>query len=337
VNTTKNELNYIIVTEYKSNTSVTTQQESVSVHRILPRISFLPTYLRVLLETVLVSMFSIYILVQKEVDVIHAHASSFSVVSLAVFSTVSRVPVAYDCRDETFRPWIVQMGYTPVWFSCASNIDDILIRNGIPEDRIIRLPVVNPDYVRNYRSVGDSQTVSEILYIGSLREAKGVFLLLKAFKTIREREFDLHLTVIGDGPAREELEKQCGTKGIRKHVTLTGPLSHDETLCRLAESDVLVLPSESEGVPRVVLEGQDIGTPVVATTVGGVPDMVNHEKNGMLIEQTAESIVESVLRLVRDDELYQMIVENGVKSADKRTWECVREKAREGYSKVSDS
>jgi len=172
-----------------------------------------------------------------------------------------------------------------------------------------------------------------MLYIGSLREAKGVFLLLEAFETIRERGLDLHLTVIGDGPARGEFDKRCREIDLEEHVTLTGSLSHDETLRRLVDSDVLVLPSESEGVPRVVLEGQDVGTPVVATAVGGIPDVIDHEENGMLVEQTAESVTENVLRLVRDDELYRTVVGNGVESADGRSWERVGEQLREGYEK----
>jgi len=334
ISTTKGELRYFVVTGYKSDESVVVRQDGVSIYRILPRVSFLPRYFRVLLEVTLVTVFSAYILTKKDVDIIHAHASSFSVVSLAIVSTISRVPLAYDCQDEAFRPWIVRMGHTPVWFSCASNIDDILIRNDVPRGRIVRLPVVNPDYVRDYRSVDDSQTVSEMLYIGSLREAKGIFLLLDAFETIYERGYDLHFTVIGDGPAREEFEKRCREMGLGEHVTLTGSLSHDETLRRLAESDVLVLPSESEGMPRVVLEGHDVGTPVVATSVGGIPDVINHEENGMLAEQTAESVAENVLRLIRDDELYRMVVENGVKSADERSWERVGEQLREGYARA---
>jgi len=333
VSTTKDELDYVIVSEYKSGKPILTRQESVSVYRILPRVSILPTYLRVLLEVILATVISTYILVSEEVDVMHTHASSFSVISISIVSTAFRVPIAYDCRDEGFRPWIVRMGHTPVWFSCASNIDEILIQNGIPEERIVRLPVVNPSYVREYRSIVASEAVSEILYIGSLREEKGIFLLLETFEIIRERGFNLHLTVIGDGPAQNEFEKRCRKLGLRKHVTLTGPLSHRKTLRRLAEYDVLVLPSESEGIPRVVLEGQDVGTPVVATAVGGIPDVLDHEENGMLAEQTAESVAENVIRLVRNDELYQAIVENGAEGADERGWERVGKKLREGYER----
>ena len=336
ISTTKDELRYLVVTEYKSDESVIIREEGVSIYRILPRVSFLPKYLRVLFEIALVAMFSVYILVKEEVDIIHAHASSFSVISLAVVSMISRVPLAYDCRDEGFRPWIVRMGYTPVWFSCASNLDAILTESGVPENRIIRLPVVNPEYVRDYRSVADSQIVSEILYIGSLREAKGVFLLLEAFKAMRERGFDLHLTLIGDGPARGEFEKHCRKMNFGEYVTLTGSLSHNKTLRCLADADVLVLLSESEGVPRVVLEGQEVGTPVVATAVGGIPDVIDHGENGILVEQNAESVAKEISRLVRDNELYQTIVKNGTESADKRGWNRVEKQLFKGYITIHD-
>ncbi|OYR54182.1 hypothetical protein DJ70_14575 [Halorubrum halodurans] len=271
---------------------------------------------------------------KEGVDVIHAHASSFSVISLAIVSTLFQVPIAYDCRDEAFRPWIVQMGYTPVWFSCASNIDKILTQNGVPRDRIIRLPVINPGYVQDYRFVADSQTVSNLIYIGSLREAKGIFDLLDAFEIICEHESNVHLTIIGDGPAQGEFIKYCRRMNLKEQVTLEGSLSHEKTLCYLSRSDILILPSKSEGVPRVVLEGHDVGTPVVATDVGGIPDVIDHEENGLLAEQTTESIAESVLRLIRDKELRQTIVENGMNSADERNWDRVRCCLYRGYKIV---
>ncbi|MDB9253339.1 glycosyltransferase family 4 protein [Halorubrum ezzemoulense] len=334
ISSVSDSMNFHVVTTYNSEEPVVTHQERVSIYRILPRVDMFPTYLRILLEISIVFMTSAYILVKEDINIIHAHASSFSVISLTVVSTIFRVPIAYDCRDEAFRPWIIQMGYAPVWFSCASNIDEILMRNGVPKDRIIRLPVVNPDYVQDYRSVDDSQTVSELLYIGSLREAKGIFVLLEAFKTIREYGFDLHLTVIGEGPARDEFVKSCQELNLKEYVTFKGSLSHDETLCCLSESGILILPSESEGVPRVVLESHDVGTPVVATAVGGIPDVISHKENGMLAERTAESIAENVFRLVRDDKLYQTIVNNSIKDADKRNWERVREQLYEGYEEV---
>jgi glycosyltransferase involved in cell wall biosynthesis len=333
ITTTRDELRYIIVTEYNSSESVRTRQENACIYRILPRIGVLPTYPRVLLEIVLVAVFSGYIFLKEDIGIIHAHASSFSVVSLAVCSIIYQVPLAYDCRDETFRTWVIQIGYMLVWFSCGSNIDAILTRNGIPKDRIIRLPVVNPNWVRDCRSVTSSQDVSEVIYVGSLRKSKGIILLAETFRILLEHGLDLHLTVVGDGPAEEEFREHCRRIKIKNYVTLTGSLNHKEAIVRMSKSNILVLPSESEGVPRVVLESQDVGTPVVATAVGGIPDVIENEKNGMLTDRTAESIAENILRLLQDDELYTRVVKNGFEDADERRQISVRKRLWQGYKK----
>jgi glycosyltransferase involved in cell wall biosynthesis len=188
--------------------------------------------------------------------------------------------------------------------------------------------------VKEYRSTSIPDEPTNLIYIGTLRKPKGIFLLADAIKILHEQDVNIDLTVVGDGPDRSKFEKRCRNSGIEDHVTLVGSLDHNDTLRRLAESDVLVLPSESEGVPRVVLEGQDVGTPVVATSVGGIPDAIDHEKTGMLTEQTSESIVENVLRLIDDGKLYRTIVKNGVETADERSWERVGKQMRDGYKKV---
>jgi glycosyltransferase involved in cell wall biosynthesis len=278
-----------------------------------------------------------YAIMRRDVDVIHAHASSFAVVGLAAASTVFRVPIVNDCRDEAFRPWIVTSGFTPIWFSCASNIDDILIENGVPADRIVRLPVVNPSYVREYREPDREGGVNEIVFVGSIRSAKGVFVLLDALELLHEKEINARLTLIGDRPATENLRVRTIEKNLVEHIILTGRLNHRETLDRLAQADVLVLPSESEDLPRVVLEAQEVGTPIVATPVGGVPDVITHEKTGMLSPRTTESIANNVVRLAHDDDFYRCVVTNGLKRSESQGWDQVSEKLYEGYKRATSS
>lgn len=337
VGTNQNEMDFFILSEYDSSEKVVDCCNGDVLYRILPKAGWLPRLIQIPLEVLILFLVSAYIVTTKNIDIIHSHASRGSIVGLSATATGFGIPIIYDCRDTGFRPRVIKMGPTPVWFSCASNIDQILINNRISEDRIVRLPVVNPEYVRKYRNAEIPEKPTELVYIGSIVERKGVFVLLAALETIRERGADMHLTVIGNGPAMSAFKKQCRNRGLNDHVTTTGSLSHDETLRRLAESDILVLPSESEGVPRVVLEGQDVGTPVVATAVGGIPDVINHEENGMLAEQTAESVAKNILRLVRDDKLYRTIVDNGIESANERSWERVGEQLREGYSRASSN
>jgi glycosyltransferase involved in cell wall biosynthesis len=335
IETEQSDIDFFVITKIHDRRSFISSNGTTPVYSVLPRTEGLHRYIRVPIETIILALVSFYLIFFNKIDIIHTHASSFSVIGLAAVATIFRTPIINDCRDEKFRPWIIKRGPTPLWFSCASNIDEILKKEGIPKEKIMRLPVVNPEYVKDYRQTERTDKIKEMIYIGTIEESKGIFLLLDAFEIISNSREKIELTIVGNGPDRSKLQKKCRMKGLENAITFTGALDHGETLGRLANADVLVLPSESEGVPRVVLEGQEVGTPVVATAVGGIPDVISHKKSGMLTEQTAESVAKNVRRLVRDDELYQTVVENGVKSADDRSWKYVGERLLEGYDNAA--
>jgi glycosyltransferase involved in cell wall biosynthesis len=334
VDTQRGEADFLVVSEYLSGKEVISQRRGVPLYRVLPRITLIPRFVRAPLEALLLFAVAAYLIVARDVDLIHTHASSFAVIGLTAVATLFGVPLVPDCRDEGFRPWIVTTGPTPVWFSCASNIDDVLTEKGVHPERIVRLPVVNPGYVRDFRRSDRTGGVDDIVYVGSIREQKGVFVLLEVVELLRKKGTDISLTLIGDGPARDEVRERVRGMGLGDQVTLAGSLDHRDTLRRIAASDVLVLPSASEGLPRVVLEAQDIGTPVVATPVGAIPGVIDHENSGLLTDRSAESIASSIETLAEDDDLYHRIVTNGIHAADERGWEQVGTNLQDGYQRA---
>ncbi|WP_159904788.1 glycosyltransferase family 4 protein [Salinirussus salinus] len=336
VRTTDEQIRFFVVTKYEKGETIIQEEDNVTIYRLLPRTDLLPRYLRVVLEMFVLAIVCLYLVTTESIQIIHAHASSFSVLALSAVAAVSRVPLINDCRDEAFRPWLIKLGPTPVWFSCAPNIDSILIKNGIPERRIIRLPVVNPEYVSNYESTGrKGNDMLHLIHVGSIREEKGVFLLLDTLEHLHEQGVSARLTLIGDGPEMENLRRSCNERVIKECVTIAGRLDHRETLNHLAAADVLALLSESEGIPRVVLEAQEIGTPVVATSAGGIPEIIDDEKTGLLVSRTASSAAEAINCLFSDEELYETITTNA-KQERQRTWDHAAEQLYEGYRRALD-
>jgi glycosyltransferase involved in cell wall biosynthesis len=110
---------------------------------------------------------------------------------------------------------------------------------------------------------------------------KGHRFLLDAVRTVQQRHAGLHVVIMGDGPARNELERQVGKLEIDGRVTFTGHLRDVRRL--LPALDVFVLPSQREGMPFSVLEAMGADVPVVATTVGGVPEIIQDGVNGLLV------------------------------------------------------
>ena len=113
----------------------------------------------------------------------------------------------------------------------------------------------------------------------------------------------VHLSVIGSGPAGVLCTQATlvGSLGVRERVTFLGDRAHDEVLGRIAGADALVLASDYEGLPHVVVEALAVGTPVISPPVGGVPEVIIDGRNGLLVADATEQRIADALARLRDD------------------------------------
>ncbi len=116
------------------------------------------------------------------------------------------------------------------------------------------------------------------LYVGNLKPEKGVAELARAWPAVARRVAGAELVVVGGGPLRDEVASQAG-----EHARLVGPQPLDRVPLWMAACDVLVLPSHSEGTPNVALEALASGRRIVATAVGGTPDLITSATLGALV------------------------------------------------------
>jgi glycosyltransferase involved in cell wall biosynthesis len=122
-----------------------------------------------------------------------------------------------------------------------------------------------------------------IVFVGRLDAVKGVPLLLEAVAALHDRHPDLRLSIVGDGPHREQLEQYAKRLGVDEIVGFLGYRSQDAVAELLAEADMLVLPSFAEGVPVVLMEAMAARLPVIASQVAGVGELVEDGVSGHLI------------------------------------------------------
>lgn len=122
-----------------------------------------------------------------------------------------------------------------------------------------------------------------LVNIGRFAEQKGQLLLPEAIARARKAGADLHLTLVGDGPMRAEIETAIARHGVGDAVTLTGWLDEAGVRRVLSESHALVLPSFAEGLPMVVMEAMAAGRVVIATHIAGNPELVVPDETGWLV------------------------------------------------------
>ena len=145
---------------------------------------------------------------------------------------------------------------------------------------------------------------------GRLSPEKNHLGLVEAARRVIEKMPDVHFVVFGDGFLRPKLEKTVADAGIGHRFFLPGFRSDVRSL--LHEIDIFALPSHTEGLPNVVLEAFACRKPVVATRVGGTPEVVQHGKNGFLVPaRDMSQFASAVLDLVSEPDLRQKMGENG--------------------------
>ena len=171
-------------------------------------------------------------------------------------------------------------------------------------------------------------------YIGRLSEEKGVLNFVKAVPEILEGRCEIRFLIGGDGQLREEIEKNISKENLNDKVKLVGWISHDELPDYLNELKLVVLPSYTEGLPNVMLEAMACGTPVLATPVGAIPDIIKDGETGFVMENNLpECIAENVERVLNYPKL-DKVVKNARELVEK---EFTYEVAVERYRKIFES
>lgn len=163
-----------------------------------------------------------------------------------------------------------------------------------------------------------------ILFVGRLSPVKGVQYLITAMKQVHDTIPDARLNIIGDGREREMLEALSVQLGIQEYVEFSGKVPHEKVLSLMQQADVFVLPSLSEGFPMVIIEALACGLPVVASRVGGMPEIITDDTNGYLVEAKDDTAVANkIIVLLQDEKLRKKISDNNRQLVRKYTWENI--------------
>ena len=165
------------------------------------------------------------------------------------------------------------------------------LKLGLPERKLSIIPNL---IERRFFDINPRNSILEgynVVYVGRLEKIKGIDLLLEALKLVQSKEPRVRLVIYGRG----SLERLVLKHGF---VDFRGPLPYEKIHEAYQEASIFVLPSRYEGLPNSLLQAMASGLPVIATRVGGVPELIKDKYNGLLIRPDIRELSETILYLL---------------------------------------
>lgn len=250
---------------------------------------------------------------KEKYDIVNTHSGIDSWIG-GLAARLSGVPVLVRTRHLNIplrRNLFNFIHYLPdAYVTCGENMRDNLVNTcGFPGKIVVSVPTgVNSDFfnVTGSREArmkyGLDMHSRVITNVGIMRRIKGHETTIKAAKKVIERVPDVYFLLVGDGPRKEILEKLVKEMGISDRVIFTGFVNNIPEIYSF--SDIAVLSSWSEGLPQSLLQAMASGVPVVATNVGGVPEIVFDRETGILVEAgDHEALADATANLLNNAEL----------------------------------
>jgi glycosyltransferase involved in cell wall biosynthesis len=210
--------------------------------------------------------------------------------------------LAEKVRASLFCCAISQYGVSQLMYAC-----------GYPEWPKLELTALGVDpNAFPPRPFRPSPSPFQIVCVGRLAPVKGQHVLVAAMAALVKESRHIRLRFAGDGPDRIALRQDVENRGLSDRVSFEGNVNQDKLLDLYRESDALVLSSFAEGLPVVLMEAMAMEIPCVAPWVNGIPEIVTHETDGLLVPPgDAEALARAIGRLMDDAELRRTLGQRG--------------------------
>lgn len=185
-----------------------------------------------------------------------------------------------------------------------------VIKNGIDVEKF----QISVDKIKICQELDLKPDLPIVGTVARFAPQKGLTYLIDAIAMINNT--DAQFLIIGDGPLREDLEKQVQKLGLTNKIFFAGLRRDIDHL--LPVMDIFVLPSVTEGLPLTILEAMAAARPIVATAVGGIPEVIIDKKTGLLIpSKDADKLAQAIKQLLEDNTLARTLANNGFALVDK--------------------
>ncbi len=218
----------------------------------------------------------------------------------------------WDVRHYRLAEKLASAGFV----ICISEFCRSQLMNLCEPERWDRLRVVHcgipvEDFTRR-TPVSEPSPGARILYIGRLVPEKGQTVLLEAIAELTRRGHDVTATIAGEGALKPELEKMAKRLGLADRIEFPGAVGQHQLRDLYEEAAIFCLPSFGEGVPIVLMEAMAMEVPPVSTRIAGIPELIDHERGGLLISPgRADELTEALESLLTEPAFHRELAAGG--------------------------
>jgi glycosyltransferase involved in cell wall biosynthesis len=199
---------------------------------------------------------------------------------------------------------------------CVSKQVEFALLNWIPSNKGKTKVISNAVPIPKFLNLCSIKTY-DILFVGRLTKQKGVEILLKAIKILKnEYSRNMKIAIVGDGELKENLDNLTVELGVDREVKFLGVRKNIKEL--MVSSKIIVLPSRSEGFGIVIIEAMSNMLPVIATNVGGIPELIENGKDGILVPpENPKALARAINNLLENKELREKLSKAAYKKVKK--------------------
>jgi len=282
---------------------------------------------------------------REKVDVVHAHAFGFWPTYVGMAKKIlDQTPLIITPHSSAGSRDYGVLDVRKLPLKIADKIIALteseqkhLVSLGIDSNKISVIP--NGLDLKKFRGLPDGYKKNHvILYVGRIDiRTKGLDTLIKAVPSVLEVVQDAKFVFVGpDWGDMAFLKELAHTLNVETHVIFVGStFDQEEKLRYYMTADVCVLPSNIESFAIVILESMACGTPVVATRVGGVPDIINDKENGILVPpKDPKKLADAISYLLTDKAMAVKMGQKGRRIVQRYSWESVTDQTEEVYWEV---
>ena len=319
---------------------ISTHDEGSLVHR-------LGTFATALLRCVVI------LISHKDVSIVHIHMSErgsvFRVLILVILFSIGRRKTVVHTHGAEFEEFYQQQAPATRWIisKILRKCDRFIVLSKSWQEyyaKALQIPIEHISILQNPVNMPDclphdvqelaTDGKFEFLFAGRIGERKGTYKLLGAFAKLISTCPNVHLTLAGDGELKKaaDLAKRLD---ISEKITLMGWVDAHGLKNLLSSADAFILPSLNEGLPMAILEAMSWQLPIIASPVGGIPEVVIPGKTGLLINpESSESIYQAMQSLVKNPDYAKQLGQNARTQVEAFSSAHYQDRLSELYQKV---